>query len=198
MEHRSSLRRAQDEALDPERQAQAEGCSGIGFFLGCFVSMFIYYSKSRGNGGAAICATDLTGWHFVNAWVSLVGCLTPLALMVLGICGNDHCKAFMSSISRLIVTGINIFVFVWFIIGNQRLWKTHACDADDPGLQSPETSCCVAGLWIATHGWFVFLYVCIGFVFCLCCCWCAVAGFAVTKGDVAVTVKSGEETHLNP
>lgn len=183
--------RFEDHMSEERREQYARFASG-GSILGFIISLVIYYKA--GDAGKAPCSTDLAGWHWVNAWVSLAGVVSPIACI--GVIGNVLAcigmpsPTMVRSLNQSVVTAINIFLFVWFILGNQRLW----------GIESTLVCggvCCSHALWHATTVYFIFIYVLlgVGVVFCCCCCCCFGSLMVATHAGKG-GARSGESTPL--
>ena len=158
-------------ATNSDRQDQATRASGFNNVLAGMVSLVIFLDAGRG--GAAVCAYDLVGWHRINAIVALGGAVLSIFLFALSRWDATG-KTFWRGVDSSLSGASGIFLFVWFIIGNTRLWGTVPCVEMTSSL-----SCCENDLWYATQGWFVFNYVLVGLFLVLCCCCCCCLGPAM-------------------
>ena len=128
--------------------------------IGLVSSLTIYLFAGRG--GTAMCATDLCGWHAVNA------CLSFAALALSGARG---CANAALVVRCTLVLGL--LSFVWFMVLQVRVSGTHACDALE-GCTSG--SGCDPTLYTATVIYLVAAYV--GMALALCCTCTMFAFFA--------------------
>ena len=159
-----------------ERTLQGSGCAGLIVFI---VTICIYTSPDGGRSGVAYCSENLSGYLFVLAWVSLGQFCAPSFLAIASHCFPSCQKAIFLTNSATQV-GANIFTFVWFIIGNMRLYSTQPCPhAPRPDCASPA---CDSGLWNAVHGFFIFQYVVLGLFVCCCCCFFGGMGATIAAG----------------
>ena len=113
-----------------ERGLKGSGAAGLVVFIVCII---IY--NDQGEGGAAFCAEDLSGFLYVQAWVALGQCVAPLlfTLLALFCVGAERPLFALHGSAQL---GAAIFGFAWFVLGNIRLYGTVPCDTDAGG------SCC--------------------------------------------------------
>ena len=174
--------------------------------LVAIVSLAIYYVAGRG--GNVQCAEDLAGWLCINGWVAAGTGIFASFLSIVRLCaflsGNF---LFLMQDPTLKLDGFvgglaGLFLFIWWIVGQGRLWASRPC-APNELLSDPaeRATCCDAGLWHATEGWFIFTYVILGLVPVLCCsvCCCMVAskvfgvGETPSKPDVEEGGKAASE-----
>lgn len=84
------------------------------------------------------------------------------------------------ALDMIIGGGASVFSFVWYCIGNGRVWATRPCedtfietvnaDGSLTIVTIPDHDCCDNRLWWWTEGFFVITYVLLGIgVCCLCC-----------------------------
>jgi len=182
MRRQGSFKDAQAAAMDPEKQKQVRNGGSSVNLLSMIVSLAIYYNAGEA-GKALPDPQHLAGWHFLNGYVSLAQFSAAIVFGALAYCaGEGRCGPFIRFLDGLINAGTGIFLLVWLIMGSGRLWATTPCgEGEQAGIP-----CTDSGLFFATQGWFIFIYVMLGLVVCCCCCTCCfLAGAAAAHGEKA-------------
>ena len=169
-----------EHASNPERQEQASRGNSSNNLLAGVVSLIIFFDAGRS--GAAVCTTDLAGWHRTNAIVALGSVGLSFFMIIMqrwDVSGATFWRAIDGSVSG----GCGIFLFIWFIIGCNRLFSSQPCD--DPASLDAALHCCETNVWYATHGWIMFNFILLGVVLLVCCCSCCCMGPAMMAAAAA-------------
>ena len=176
-----------------EQGMQGSGCAGLLVFI---VTIAIYQNPAAGKGGDAVCSQDVTGYLFIAAWVALGQFLAPMGLGILNCFTGAACEKPIFVLNAISQVGAGVFGFVWFIIGNFRLYATKPCELPFDPKQSAD--CCSADLYGAVHGWFVFNYVMFGILLCCCCTCCLGLAMGGASGAMASIYRNEGKTEKTP
>jgi hypothetical protein len=91
------------------------------------VCLTIYYS----NGGPkAECSQPIPTWLYWQGYVSAVNTILPMATIPLILCLSDNARGSIQGILGFFGGPLNLFLFVWFIIGAVWVFSTDADNCD--------------------------------------------------------------------
>ena len=161
-----------------DNQAALVQTSNLTSYLGLVASLGIFFMA--GQSGAAVCDTDLSSWHAVNATVALVSILHA-SWQQRAANGADIDLTPTAVKHARFAVALSGFSFVWWIVLQMRLWGTHAC------VMHEQESCCDPTLYKASFWYLVATYIGLGIG---CCCTFAMLSFFAGAMSAAIAAEA--------